>query len=514
MRKMFAGCALLIAASSFAQVRETTTVEVVEVPVYVSANGAPVTSLTKDNFKLFINGKPQTIDYFDITDYATLSPEQSQDVRQRRLYMLVFDLLSPANALHRARKAALEFVDAAAPNETIGVSTFNVGGMKVVLPFSRDHAALERAIRELDLTNVNDPLHLTVGPTERGNDGGWNGRLRDPMADPNLFNPELTVVALAEDEVAFLADLADRLAGMEGQKHVVLLSAGFSSYAMHGVRDGLTPGDVRIGPGGMAGIGRVGAARGAPLANTILLEQIEGLHTAYAAAGVFLDAIDIGGLRYFQSALSNDSLYALVHDTGGRVIDRRNDLSQAMQVLTDLHRVVYTLGFRAMDTGKPENRIKVNLVNVPRGLQASYRSSYQSGGAQVDTGDMLRLADIIQNDIPQNGVTTNVSAVPSAKGADVEVDIPGRELLAHAGGGFIGAKVMLYVMSGKGVVAFRIKRLDIDVAKAAAGLEQAPVRVRDTFELPPGNYAAKVIVRMDTSGALGFGRADVIVPIE
>jgi len=154
----------------------------------------------------------------------------------------------------------------------------------------------------------------------------------------------------------------------------------------------------------------------------------------------------------------------------------------------------------------------VNLVNVPRGLQASYRSSYQSGGAQVDTGDMLRLADIIQNDIPQNGVTTNVSAMPSAKGADVEVDLPGRELLAHAGGGFIGAKVMLYVMSGKGVVAFRIKRLDIDVAKAAAGLEQAPVRVRDTFELPPGNYAAKVIVRMDTSGALGFGRADVVIP--
>ena len=47
---------------------------------------------------------------------------------------------------------------------------------------------------------------------------------------------------------------------------------------------------------------------------------------------------------------------------------------------------------------------------------------------------------------------------------------------------------------------------------AEKGLQEAAVRVRDTFELPPGNYAAKVVVRMDTSGALGFGRADVSVP--
>jgi len=181
-------------------------------------------------------------------------------------------------------------------------------------------------------------------------------------------------------------------------------------------------------------------------------------------------------------------------------------------VLTDLSRVVYTLGFRSVDTGRDENKIRVNLVNVPRGLQASYRRTYKSGGAQVDTGDMLRLADIIQNDIPQNGVTANVTATPFAKGADVEVVLPGRELLAHAGGGFIGAKVMLYMMSGQGVVAFKIKRLDIDVSKAEAGLNESPVRVRDTFELPPGNYAAKVVVRMDTTGALGFGRADVSVP--
>src|SRR5204862_4992932 len=129
------------------------------------------------------------------------------------------------------------------------------------------------------------------------------------------------------------------------------------------------------------------------------------------------------------------------------------------------------------------------------------------------TGDMLHLADIIQNDIEQNGVTTVVTAEPVDKGLDVEVDLPGPEMLAHAGGGVIGAKIMMYVMSGKKVLAFKQQRLDIDVKKAEEGLtEGQPVRVRDTFELPPGNYSAKVVVRMDTTGALGYARADVVIP--
>ena len=499
----------LAAVSAVAQVRETTTVEVVEVPVYVNAKGAPVSNLTKDNFELYINGKRQTIDYFDTTDYANLSREQSHDVRQRRLYMLVFDLMSPANALQHAQKAALQFVENSAANDTVGIATFGSAGLEIVVPFSRDHEAIERGISKLNIPAFTDPLHLAIPPEQRGGDPGWHGRGLDPLLDPQLMNPMLAATAMAEDEVSYLTDLADRLAGMEGQKHVVLLSAGFESMALHGIDHGHAPGDIRT-----AWLNQGNSVRmGVPIVNQKLLWEIEGLHLAYASAGVFLDAIDIGGLRPFQDALSNDSLYEFVSATGGRVIDHNNDLPGAMKTLTDLSRVVYTLGFNAPNTGKTENKIALKLVNVPHGTQASYRRIYETGGPQIDTGDMLHLADIIQNDIEQNGVTTVVTAEPSPKGMEVEVDLPGREMLAHAGGGIIGAKVMMYVMSGKGVLAFRQKRLDIDVQKAEEGLADGqPVRIRDTFDLPPGNYAAKVIVRMDTTGALGFARADVVVP--
>ena len=64
------GIVILFAARSGAQTRESITVEVVDVPVYVFSHGKPVRNLTKDDFELFVNGKRQTIDYFDPIEFA------------------------------------------------------------------------------------------------------------------------------------------------------------------------------------------------------------------------------------------------------------------------------------------------------------------------------------------------------------------------------------------------------------------------------------------------------------
>ena len=51
------------AADAHAQVRESMTVEVVEVPVYITtADGQPIRGLTRDAFQLFVDGRPQPID--------------------------------------------------------------------------------------------------------------------------------------------------------------------------------------------------------------------------------------------------------------------------------------------------------------------------------------------------------------------------------------------------------------------------------------------------------------------
>src|ERR1700686_3231220 len=96
------------------QHRETTTVEVVQIPVYVTSSGVSVRGLTRDDFTLRVNGRTQKIDYFDIVDFSSLSSEQMRDPRQRRLYVLTFDLanMSPF-AMLRAKRAAEEYLAAA-----------------------------------------------------------------------------------------------------------------------------------------------------------------------------------------------------------------------------------------------------------------------------------------------------------------------------------------------------------------------------------------------------------------
>jgi VWFA-related protein len=502
---------MFVAAAAFAQMRENVTVQVVNVPVHViSTDGDPVTGLTRENFQLFVNGKPQKIDYFDAIDFATLSPDQKSDPRQRRLYTLVFDLTASMNELQRAQHAALDLLDKAPENHTFAVASIGLGPMKMVVPFTRDRLALRHAVRSLKVSLSGDPLHLGLTSGERGGEAGRPTRLEDPRFDVNVGDIDWEYEKRLSQEIFELGELATRLGGMEGYKHVVFLSPGFNSTALTGIVTDRRPGDVRTGP--LSSLYRVNNDIERPLRyspNAALMTDIRFMHEKFAKAGVFLDAIDIAGLRYMQTLYDNESLYALTRETGGTVIDRRNDLAKCLNLLMDRQRVVYVLGFVPPRTNKDPNSINVKLVNVPRGLHASFRPSYSSTADPTDSADRLLLADIVTSDIPQNGVTTAANVETAPGQATIEMDIPGPEVLAHAVAGMIGAEAMLYVFNGPTVVNFKTKKVTIDVAKAEGGLASgAPLRVRETFDLPPGKYAAKVLVRIDGSGALGFARKD------
>src|SRR5438128_564223 len=70
---------LLLAAAAVAQVRESVTVEVVEVPVYITtSDGKPIRGLTKDAFELSVDGKRMPIDYFDDVDFTAPTAAAAQ----------------------------------------------------------------------------------------------------------------------------------------------------------------------------------------------------------------------------------------------------------------------------------------------------------------------------------------------------------------------------------------------------------------------------------------------------
>jgi VWFA-related protein len=514
----------LAAATALADHREVTTVEVVQVPVYVTRDGASVTGLTRNNFELFVNGKPQAIDYFDAVDFAAPPPVSSRrpeaeaaplpkapaDARQRRLYVLLFDgVYSTLKGLSRAQVAADRYIEESGPNDFFAVATYtSAHGVQLLVPFTRDQVALHHAVQRFAQASNGDPLRLslsipdvaeTVTPDRFAESSDLD--VTHEAAKELVADAKRTRIA---DQIDSLGELADRLATIEGYKHVVLLTGGFDTGLMHGAGAANTMDfpDSFSATGQVNRPVRKGWTAGRPDAG--IVNAMRRMYSRFTGAGVFLDAIDIEGNRFsFSSSHQSESLSTYARDTGGEVILNHNDLRQAMQQLTSLQRVVYVLAFHAKETGRKENAITVKLRDAGS-AHVTYRPSYSTTLPRPSPTDGLRLADILENDIPQTGMSATLSVTQKT----VDVTVPPGELVALAGQGVTAGEALIYIFSGRHVAAFSNEHLTIDPARADLS---RPLHLTHTFDLPPGHYVAKVLLRVDGSDALGFARNDFTI---
>lgn len=503
---------LLACLPLLGQVRESVTVELVEVPVYITtSDGKPLRGLTKSDFELFIDGRPIPVETFDAVDFAAAPRVQAggapaRPLRERRLYLLLFDLSfgTPAK-LVRAQRAAEEALAHANPEtDYFAVATYSASrGVFFLSSFVRDRAAVLRAIYTLHQAKVNDPLGIALSSAERATwisarDRGVSvaaeqedfasmleGEMADAIRGGESNQEQLRTPGnrLIEYEVGNLGDTAARLAALEGQKHVLFFTEGFTSTRVTDIK----------------------ATSGPPRFDSRLLGFVNEMHDVFASAGVMLDAIDIKGLRHTFDSMENDALYMLARGTGGRVVANRNDLVEAIDSVTTAQSAVYILGFNPRD--RKRGRITVKVRGTPRGAEVSYRQAF--GYAKPKSGiDPLQLADILNNDVPQSGVTLNAGATIDAGGAEVAVSFPRAEVVPQltADG---GVDVFIYLFDEQGIpAAFKPKRIAFD---AAARIPTGWVTLRERFDLPKGKYALKALLRVGGTNSLGFIRRDFMV---
>ena len=508
--------ALLVTVAIAAQVRENVTVELIEVPVYVTgAGGEPVRGLTKENFELRVNGKEQAIEYFDAIDFA--APRDKSDgprpARERHLYLFLFDRVYSIRAqLQRAQLAAIDAVEHSnRDTDLFAVATNSANkGIQFATPFLSDRVAIVRAIGTLNVAGLRDPLGLSITSAERGKwaaameDGSNSGFVAGSRGD----EPDREMASAIRGGAAFqdmsaqparntiqdvlgnFGDLAKRLAALEGQKHLVLFSRGFNTDLLYGTS--ATAANVTSG-GGIDG-------------QAILVKK--AMVNTFRAAGVFIDTIDIGGMRHTGPALTDtapaahaftsgadESLSSLAHETGGEYVYNRNNLKEAIAYLTNSHRVVYILAF-----SRQSNRsgsITVHVNGVPHGTNVSYRQGFGEGGPAKDV-DPLQLADILEHDVPQTGI----SLALSVKDQDLFVAIPAREVALQLPPRTNAVEALYYVFDDHGNAVS-------GGSKSVPVLEGMTVRAR--LHLKPGHYVAKAIVRIPHTTSLGFARQEFTV---
>ena len=507
---------LLVPAIALAQVRESVTVEVIEVPVYVTAPGnQPVRGLTRDAFELRVNGRKVPIDYFDAvelpppsSDAAAPAPAEGRvPARERRLYLLLFDtLFSSPGKLPRTQRAAQAAMAAANPaTDLFAVATYSdLKGVQFATPFVGDRAVTLRALQTLETSRAADPFGLAMATAERSQwvaptpDGepdyveiGRSGRSEAPStlaggaAFQDLIGNQLR--HHVEDLFENLGALAQRLSGLEGQKHILYFSSGFRVSLMQG---GASPVSARPTTGG--GL------------DARTLRMLYEMADIFAAAGVLLDSVDIDGIRIYtkHSEDTLDSLGVLARATGGEFVHNRNDLGRALTEVTAAQRVAYLLGFnRGTLRG---GTISVRVNGVPPGTRLSYRNGFGAAAHRKDV-DPLQLIDILLNDIPQHDVTMGLKVT----GSDAALELRPREIAPLLAEKTPTVDTLLYIFDDRGsAVAGYEKQIDFD---AALLVQKTPIVIRRSFDLPPGRYVAKAIARIRGTASVGFVRTDFTV---
>jgi hypothetical protein len=228
------------------------------------------------------------------------------------------------------------------------------------------------------------------------------------------------------------------------------------------------------------------------------------------------------GMDNFQR--SQDTLYTLAGDTGGKAMLDSNDLAAgivaAEQAITSYYIVGYYTTNANLD-GKLR-RVKITLKEIPAKL--SYREGYYAGkefskytaaDKERQLEDALMLGDPITD--LTIGMELNYFRLNQAEYfVPLTVKVPGHELvLAKRGGAehtvidFIGE-----VKDDYGTTIQNVRdKVDAKLSGAtAAQLAKSPIEYDTGFTLLPGKYVIKFLARDNETGRIGTYQVPFTIP--
>lgn len=552
-----AAVALPLGAAAFAarqELQETTSVVAVEVPVQVTKDGQPVRGLSADDFELYDGRKRQAITGFEVVDLAASAAAPAPAVptpaapaalppSSRRRFLLLFDLAySEPVSIARARTAASDLVHKQLlPSDLVAVATYSAAeGPKLFLGFTSDRRQVDYAISTLGRPRLvdrhPDPLGLIASSTAE-----TGGRSTDttPMAQEvqeslqDIANVEARATrdVQSNDVEAMsraLEDFAKLLGSVPGRKYVVYLSEGFDSSLLVGNDD---PEAQRALHESVAHGNIVGLDNSARFGRTKTLNVVDGMLDAFRRSDCIIESFDIAGLRAPTdvSAGTNpgarnprtDSLFHLAKATGGELFQNTNDIAKTMSELARKTSLTYVLAFQpeGLAADGRYHEIRVKLKDGRRG-EVSYRPGYYAPrpwSARSTAERQLAAASLVLGSaggrIPVAVLAAPFPVAGQKPYVPVVVQVGGPALLAGAKGAAVKADVYAYAMDEQGSVHDHFAQsLGLEVAKVRRTLEGGGLTLYGHFDLDPGRYLVRVLVRNAETGESSVAAAPLEVP--
>jgi VWFA-related protein len=525
------------------------------------AKGRPVSGLTKNDFRLFDNGKPQEIDQFSIESSARAPSIPPQDLGKEsegeagseqapantmpRNYQALYfdDVETKFEDIARARDAAERYLAATlTPSSRVGLFTSSGQGN---LDFTDDRSKLHDALFRL-LPRPMIPIQTNACPDIGYYQAYMIVEQHDPNAidiasdeyfqctcqslptqaqtfcrsqAPNVVEQDAMTVlhlwlAQSTDVLRGLEQVIRRTALLPGQRSVIFVSPGFLSFTLESqiaevaeralrsnvVVNALDPrGLYVIIPGGDAST-QTGVVASGPLAGRKI------------------------GIVQDEYSLAEDVLYNFASTTGGQFFHNNNDLDMGFRQVGTLSEVYYVLAFspRNLKFDGRFHQLKVGLVN-PAGRTIQARRGYFAPKASEDAAtkakEEIQQAAFSQDEVRELPVDVHTQFF---KLNDAEVRLT---VFAHLDMNSVRFRqeqdrhlnnitflTVLFDLDGKYVMGKeKVVQLRLRDATLAA-LTRSGITLKTEFDVKPGRYLVRQIVRDSAAGQLSGLNRTVEIP--
>ena len=438
-----------------------------------------------------------------------ISPEapDSERYRNRRLLALYFDMsaMRPPDQL-RALSAAEQFLRTQLTTvDLVAILRYQGGSVDILQDFTADRNKLLSILQTL-IVGEGQGSAETIDDASSADTGAAFGQ---DDSEFNVFNTDRQLSAL---------ETAAKMLGQLNEKKSLIYFA--SGLRLNGI-DNQAQLRATVDAAIKAGVSFWPVDARGLVAEAPLGDATQG---SPGNSGVYTGAATLANTNNFQQ--SQDTLYALAGDTGGKALFDNNDLTrgivQAQEAISDY----YILGYYTSNTAQNGRfrRVKVSLTN-DTSANLTYRQGYYadkqfSKFTAVDKERQLEDALRLEDPITELSIAMEIDHFQLNRAeyfVPIVVKIPGRELaLAKRGGAehtlidFVGE--IKDLIGGTTVTNVR-DNVNIKLSDATAlELAHRPIEYDTGFTLLPGKYMIKFLARDEETGRIGTYQTVFVIP--
>jgi VWFA-related protein len=485
--------------------------------------GKIIPGLTADDFVLTEDNVPQNISVFEfqkiddtVVPRSTVSlgqplaaevqpastriapvPEGDNRYQDRRLLAIYFDMsaLGPIDRF-RALQAAQTFIEKEMKGpDLVAIFTYSDGAIRVRRDFTDDKDALVGMIQRLLYPTDKDIAEDTA--TDFGQNSG----------EFNLFN--------TDRQLAALQTAVNMLGVVREKKSLIYFASGLNlngvdnQAQLRATLNAARKANVAFYP-----VDARGLVATAPMGNAS--------QASPGGLGMYTGASAMTSMRVLQR--SQDALYTLAADTGGKAMLDSNDLSLGIVRAQQAQSSYYILGYYSTNANRDGKLRKVKVTVKDRNADLSYRESYYADKeftkySSTEKERHLEEAMLLGNPITDLTIVMEMNYFRLNNAEyfiPLAVKIPGSELvLAQKEGAEKTVIDFLWEIkdeSGATVTNLR-DRVEIKLkGETASRLASSPVQYDSGSTLFPGKYTVKFLARNAETGRIGTYQANLVVP--